>query len=204
MLPWAPIADYKVNALAISPSGGQVVVGGAFSTLNGSNRPGYGLGAVSATTGALQPFPVNDTVRDAGNNAAILSLASDSQTVYGTGYVFGSGGNFEGTFAANWSDGRIKWLEDCHGDTYGVFPSPTAVYTAGHAHYCGNLGGFPETSPRSWHRAIAFGKAATGVLTRGPVRLSQLHRYAPLPHCSTGTPTWTPAPTPGRTKAPGR
>ena len=168
LLPWAPNADYKVNALAISPSGGQVVVGGAFSTLNGSNRPGYGLGAVSASTGASQPFPVNDTVRDAGNNAAILSLASDGQTVYGTGYVFGQGGNFEGTFAANWSDGRIKWLEDCHGDTYGAYPSPTAVYTVGHAHYCGNLGGYPETSPRSWHHAIAFGKAATGVLTRDP------------------------------------
>ena len=89
----------------------------------------------------------------------------------------GSGGNFEGTFAANWSDGSIRWLEDCHGDKYGVFPSSKAVYTAGHAHYCGNLGGFPETSPRSWHRAIAFGKAATGVLTRDPLRVSQLHRY---------------------------
>jgi PKD repeat protein len=169
LLPWAPNADAKVNALAISPSGSQVVVGGAFTTLNGLSQPGYGLGAVSASTGASQlPFPVNDTVRNAGPNAAILSLASDSQHVYGTGYVFGSGGNFEGTFSANWSDGSINWLEDCHGDTYGAFPSPTAVYTVGHAHYCGNLGGYPETSPRSWHRAIAFGKAATGVLTHDP------------------------------------
>ena len=166
LLPWAPNANGRVNALAISPSGTQVVVGGAFTTLNGSDRPGYGLGAVSASTGALQAFPANDTVRDAGVDSAILSLGSDSQNVYGTGYIFGTGGNLEGAFSANWSDGRIKWVEDCHGDSYGVFPSPTAVYVAGHPHYCGNLGGFPQTEPRTWHRAVAFSKAATGVLTK--------------------------------------
>lgn len=167
LLSWAPnAANGRVNALALSPEEGRVVVGGAFTTLNGSNRPGYGLGMVNATTGATLAIQANDIVRNAGTDSAILSLSSDGTTFYGTGYIFGTGGNLEGAFAANWSDARIKWIEDCHGDSYGAFATNTAVYVAGHPHYCGNFGGFPETTPRTWHRAVSFGKAATGTLTK--------------------------------------
>lgn len=167
LLSWAPnAANGRVNALALSPEEGRVVIGGAFTTLNGSNRPGYGLGMVNATTGATLAIQANDIVRDAGTDSAILSLSTDGTTFYGVGYIFGTGGNLEGAFAANWSDAHIKWIEDCHGDSYGVFATNTAVYVAGHPHYCGNLGGFPETSPRTWHRAVSFSKAATGFLTK--------------------------------------
>lgn len=167
LLAWAPdAADGRVNALALSPAGDRVVVGGAFTTLNGSNRPGYGLGMVTSVTGATLAIQANDIVRDAGDDSAILSLSTDGTQFYGTGYIFGTGGNLEGAFAANWSDARIKWIEDCHGDSYSAFANNTAVYVAGHPHYCGNFGGFPETSPRTWHRAVAFGRAATGTLTK--------------------------------------
>ncbi|MHA7222353.1 PKD domain-containing protein, partial [Arthrobacter sp. RHLT1-20] len=167
LLSWAPnAAGGQVNALAISPDGTKVVVAGQFTTLNGSNRPGYGLGMVNAATGASFPIQANDVVRNAGTDSAVLSLHSDGTSFYGTGFIKGTGGNLEGAFSANWSDARIKWVEDCHGDSYGVFASNTAVYVAGHPHYCLNLGGFPETTPKSWHRAVAFSKAATGTLTR--------------------------------------
>ena len=167
LLSWAPNAQNgRVNALTLSPEQGRVVVGGAFTTLNGSNRPGYGLGMVDAVTGATLPIQANDVVRNAGTDSAILALSSDGTTFYGVGYIFGTGGNLEGAFAANWSDARIKWIEDCHGDSYGAFATNTAVYVAGHPHYCGNLGGFPETSPRTWHRAVSFSRAATGTLTK--------------------------------------
>ncbi|WDF34271.1 PKD domain-containing protein [Arthrobacter agilis] len=165
LLPWAPLANGRVNALAVSPDGGRVLVGGAFTTLNGSGRPGYGLGWVDATTGASVPLAVNDVVRNGGTDSAILSLASDGTSFYGTGYIFGTGGNLEGAFRGRWSDGTLTWVEDCHGDTYSVWASSTAVYTAGHAHYCGNIGGFPEANPRTWWRAVAFSKAATRTAT---------------------------------------
>lgn len=158
-----PNSSPRVNALQLSPAGDRLVVGGNFVTLNGSNRPGYGLGMLNATTGASLPLPANDVVRNAGKDSAVLSLSSDGTRFYGTGYIYGTGGNLEGAFSANWSDGRITWVEDCHGDSYGVYPSSTAVYVAGHPHYCLNLGGFGETSPAQ--RAVAFGKVATGVLT---------------------------------------
>ncbi|MCC6496906.1 MAG: hypothetical protein IT193_11700, partial [Propionibacteriaceae bacterium] len=159
-----PDSSPRVNAMVLSPTGDRIVIGGNFVTLNGSNRPGYGLGMVNATTGASLPLQANDVVRNAGKDSAILSLATDGTQFYGTGYIFGTGGNLEGAFSANWSDGRIKWVEDCHGDSYGVYPSSTAVYVAGHPHYCLNLGGYNETQPPM--RAVAFSRAATGVLTR--------------------------------------
>ncbi|MCU1573160.1 MAG: hypothetical protein JWO93_1242 [Micrococcaceae bacterium] len=168
LLPWNPNANERVNALVVAPDAQSVVIGGAFSTLNGSNKPGYGLGRVNALTGANQAFAANDVVRNAGTDSAILSLSSDGTNVYGTGYIYGTGGNLEGSFSANWSNGAIRWVEDCHGDTYGIWASETAVYTAGHAHYCGNLGGYPEVTPRVWHRAVAFSKQATGTLTKDP------------------------------------
>ncbi|HSK32931.1 MAG TPA: PKD domain-containing protein, partial [Propionicimonas sp.] len=159
-----PDSSPRVNAMVLSPTGDRIVIGGNFVTLNGSNRPGYGLGMLNATTGASLPLQANDVVRNAGKDSAVLSLASDGTNFYGTGYIYGIGGNLEGAFSANWSDGRIKWVEDCHGDSYGVYPSNTAVYVAGHPHYCLNLGGYNETQPPM--RAVAFSKAATGVLTK--------------------------------------
>jgi hypothetical protein len=167
-LAWAGRAGSgRVNALALSPDSQKLVVGGAFTTLNGSSRPGYGLGALNANTGALVvPFQANDVVRNAGTDSAILSLASDGTGFFGTGYLYGTGGNLEGAFSANWSDNRIRWVEDCHGDSYGVYPSPTAVYVAGHPHYCLNLGGYPEMPSSTAQRAIAFSPSATGFLTK--------------------------------------
>ena len=104
------------------------------------------MGAVDATTGKVGAWKINTVVKDYGSKAAILSLTADADTVYGTGYAYG-GGNFEGAFAANPADGSVRWLQDCHGDSYGTFaPSngTDAVYVVSHAHYCGNVGGQPE------------------------------------------------------------
>ncbi|MHA7304970.1 PKD domain-containing protein [Arthrobacter sp. TMN-49] len=170
LLGWAPSAvGGKVNAMVLSPDKTKMVVGGQFTTLNGSSNPGYGLGAVDAVSGALLPFAANSVlVRDGGANAAIVSLAADGDQVYGSGFVFGSGGNLEGVFSANWSDGAVKWIQDCHGDTYDVYPDEKAVYAVGHAHYCGNIGGFPQTTPWGFHRGLAFTKAVTGTITPDP------------------------------------
>ncbi|MHA7278693.1 PKD domain-containing protein [Arthrobacter sp. MDT2-2] len=167
---WSPkAAGGDVSAMVLSPDRSKIVVGGSFTTLNGSSNPGYGLAAVDTATGALQPWAVNGLVRNGGQDAAITALASDGTRVYGTGYVFGAGGNLEGTFSANWADGSVTWVEDCHGDSYGVAPIGEVIYTVGHAHYCGNIGGFPESNPRDWQRAIAFSKSTTGTVKRNSV-----------------------------------
>ncbi len=166
---WNPIlGNGRAYAMTISPDGSKVVIGGAFVTMNGSDNPGYGLGMVDTVTGANLPFGTNNVVRDGGVNSAIFSLTSDADSVYGTGYVFGAGGNLEGTFRSDWN-GNMQWIEDCHGDEYSVAVQDQTIYIAGHPHYCGNIGSFPQTSP-SWtfHRALAFSKQPTGTITHDP------------------------------------
>lgn len=165
LLPWNPVAaGGRVNALALSPDGASMVVGGAFTSLNGSTNPGYGLGKVDTNLGALQPFQINNIVRNGGTNGSITSLATDGTNVYGSGYTFGRSSTLEGMFSVKWSDDTTTWLQDCHGDTYSVQPIGDVIYSAGHAHYCGNVGGFPQEQPWQFSRGLAFSRAATGVV----------------------------------------
>ena len=169
LLDWAPVAaGGMVRSLAISPDGAKVAVGGHFTSMNGSANPGYGLAMVDAVTGASLPMGANTVVRNGGTNAAIMSLHSDGQSLFGTGYSYSSGGVLEGAFRANWTDGSLVWLEDCHGDSYGVHTLGDAVYVVGHPHYCGNVGGFQQGNPWFFRRAIAFSKATTGTITKEP------------------------------------
>ncbi len=166
LLPWNPTAaGGRVNALALSPDGASMVVGGAFTSLNGLAKNGYGLGKVDTAQGAALPFPVNTIVKNGGSSGSITSLASDGTSVFGSGYTYGRSSTLEGVFSVKWSDSSLNWIEDCHGDTYSLMPIGDAVYTAGHAHYCGNIDGFPQTSPWEFNRGIAFSKKATGVVT---------------------------------------
>ena len=158
-----------VNALTVSPDGAKVVIGGAFTAYNGASTPGYGMAALDAVTGASLPWAVNSLLRNGGINGGITSLTSSPDGVFGTGYDYGVGANFEGTFRANWSDGSIIWMEDCHGDTYSAALTQNVVYTTGHAHYCGNIGGPVETAPRSYHRTLSFTMATTGLITPNAV-----------------------------------
>lgn len=159
-------AGGAVNALTISPDGGRVVIGGSFTSYNESSNPGYGMAATDAATGASLPWKVNSLIRNGGTNAAILSLTSSDQGVFGTGYVFGAGGTLEGAFRASWDEGAVIWVEDCHGDTYSAVPMGDVVYTTGHPHFCGNIAGPPQTDPWTYHRTLTFTMAATGTITR--------------------------------------
>ncbi|MCU1437731.1 MAG: cell surface protein [Naasia sp.] len=173
---WSPqIADFAVRGLEVSPAGDKVVLAGSFSNINGPADPNgtntaaqHGMGAVDAGTGATMTWTANGTIINFGANAAIYSISSDADNVYGVGYYLqGQGrGVLEGTFNAGWSSGQINWIADCHGDSYGVASLGDVVYVAGHSHYCYNLagGGLPQATPVLYQRGIAFTKVATGVL----------------------------------------
>ncbi|MTD12744.1 PKD domain-containing protein [Nakamurella sp. YIM 132087] len=165
---WNPSADRTVNSMVISPDGA-VIVGGSFENVNGSAA--YGLAKIDASSGALLPWNATNLIRNAGANASILSLSTDGTAIYGSGYHFGAGGNLEGVFSADPATGNIRWVEDCHGDTYDQYAAPTGViYSVSHAHYCGNVGGFPQSDPWSinMRHALAFSKEATGTLLADP------------------------------------
>ena len=199
VLPWNPNVDNQVGAMVLTPDKSKVIIGGSFQKVGGAAA--YGLAAVSTSTGALQPWQANQVVRNAGKNAGITSLTTDGSAIYGSGYVFGAGGNLEGAFSANPSTGAINWIEDCHGDTYGVWASATAVYTVGHAHYCGNIGGFPQQAS-FWQHAVAFTPAATGTVAHDPFNGSYHDWFGqPAPSLVTWYPQLTPGSYTGDTQA---
>ena len=121
---WNPSADDNtVWSMVLTPDNSKVVVGGAFTTINGAAA--YGMGAVDSISGASMPWATTDKIRNATNSGAITSLRTDGEQIYGTGYAYGGPTNFEGEFAADPTTGAVNWLNDCHGDTYDVFPWAT-------------------------------------------------------------------------------
>ncbi|WP_159081295.1 PKD domain-containing protein [Nocardioides sediminis] len=187
LLDWAPrVTGGGVNALAVSPDGSRVAVGGMFMEVNDdpgqdndptAAEPGDGMALLDAVTGAALPMEAGNLIY-AGNgeddaDGAITTLAADDDAFYGAGYTFSTikAGTIEGVFAVNW-DGTLKWVADCHGDSYSVHPQDGAVYTANHAHYCENIGGVTQgaggVGDYPYYRAVAFGKEATGTATWEP------------------------------------
>ncbi|WP_448625443.1 PKD domain-containing protein [Geodermatophilus sp. URMC 64] len=167
LLSWAPVPGNgpvkganEVLALAVTSNNTQVVIGGRFYYLNGGKNTG--VGAVNATTGAVQPFAVNKTITNNGVDAAVFSLHSDGTTVYGTTYHYGGTGNFEGPWIATAAGGTPRWFADCRGDSYSSFPMAGVLYVSSHAHNCGNMGGFPEQTVRVHKFGVAYTLAATG------------------------------------------
>jgi hypothetical protein len=178
------------------------VVGGNFTTLNGVNS--YGVGAVDAGNGALRPWLMNKQLQDYGSGAAVDALASDGNVIYGAG--FNVGGNraksYEGTWSANPSDGSLRWLEDCHGDTYSVFAANGTVYAASHAHYCGNVGGWPNSSTVISKRITAWTPQVMGALRHERVG-TQYEDYGgtPSPSLFNWWPDFQPGNFTGKTQA---
>ena len=164
LLGWAPTVDNGgVNAMVVTPDKTKVIVAGSFGIVNASTATG--LASIDITTGALLPFAANQVVRNYGSSAAMLSLSTDGTNIYSAGYWYGGTGNFEGVLAADPNTGDIKWLADCHGDTYDAAAAGGVVYAVSHWHYCSNIGGFPDTNPRNqWYRSNAMTVEAKGTV----------------------------------------
>ncbi len=167
LLDWAPAADTGYPwAMKLSPDGTQVLAGGSFTSVNGSNDPGLGMASIDAVTGALRPWEANSLIRNDGTQvSAITSIETDGEYAYASGATYSRQSNLEGIAKIDWDGGKIAWVEDCHGDTLDTHPDGGVIYAASHAHYCGNLpGGFGQPDPWDARRGTAFSTRTTGTL----------------------------------------
>ena len=169
LLPWNPAASATVTAMTVSPDASRVIVGGQFTTLAGVAR--NGIGSVFATAnGASAPWADDFPIKDSGTSSNLTSLSADGTNIYGTGYYFTQGGNFEGRFAANPTTGQIIWMNTCHGDSYDAVPIGNILYSASHEHDCSDIGSFSQDDPgptTSTHHFLAAETiAATGTLRK--------------------------------------
>jgi PKD repeat protein len=155
VLPWNPNADYNVWAIAVSTDARWVFAGGSFANVNG--LPAVGLAKIDSVTGILQTAwdpPVNNY----GPSTGISSLRVQGNFVYGTAWAYANPANLEGAFkiavGTDGSPATMDWVVPCHGDNYSIYMTGGTVYTAGHSHFCGSLGGgFPQ--PPSWRYQYA-------------------------------------------------
>lgn len=190
LLAWNPKANEQVRALVLNPDRTSVIAGGRFTTIGGA--PWYGMAALDPVTGATRPWAVEQIIRTAGLQSAVMGLAVDGDSVYGVSYTYGAGGNFEGTFRARGSDGALIWLADCHGDSYSVFPMGDAVYDAGHRHYCGNTpDGYYDTNPRTYYHASVLSKVVMGQSKYNPQYRLQDFTGRPSPSVLHWYPVWS-------------
>ena len=101
-------------------------------------------------------------------NAAIGSLTTDGEKIFGIGWAyFGGGGiaNFEGAFSADPATGVLDWVDGGRGDNYDITVTGDVLYTVGHPHDWGMLDWNPQYDPYKFQRAMAIDKHRSPTLT---------------------------------------
>jgi PKD repeat protein len=194
---WAPTASGNVETLLLTPDGSRLIAGGIFAQLNGQDA--MGMGALDPVDGSSLPWAANQVIRNGGSfDGAILHLFTDGTSVYGNGFTWGRlYGNLEGVFKADATTGELTWVQDCHGDTYQAAAMNGYVYTASHAHFCGNVGGAPQSSTvyTDWgeyqRHNVSFKDEVAGTLRRDNWSYHNLEGL-PAPSMTTWFPEWTP------------
>ena len=149
LTPWAPSAGIDVQAISASKDGQKVYVGGRFDVLNGSPTNGIAALTPSPTVGTKLPFSAELAIppETPACDSVVKDLTVDDTTLYVANEGEG-GGCFDGTMAANISDGSLKWKNTCLGATQSVAVVGNFVYKGSHAHDCSSVpGGFGETGP---------------------------------------------------------
>lgn len=119
-------ADASVRALAIAPGGSTLYVGGTFSTLSGSSR--YGLGGVSATSGA-----VSGPSFSSSNYAFDLDINDSGTRLYGA-----LAGYSNSLSAWSTSSGSRQFRQTAMGDVQAVDLHGNTVFFGFHEGFGGD------------------------------------------------------------------
>ena len=132
------------------------------------------------------------SVRNAREDAGVGSLIVQNNAVYGTSWHFGPGGNLEGTLQAPAAPPMPRTSPGLPTATATCTPASSAtaiVYTVGHPHYCGNMGGgYPQYSTWKFQHAQAWSDTATGEILNDVHGYPNWHGLEPGPAMVSWTP----------------
>ncbi|NAS25160.1 hypothetical protein GT755_26185 [Herbidospora sp. NEAU-GS84] len=157
---WAPTADRRVNAMALTPAGNRLIVGGDFDRINGIRQ--HGLSAVNVSDGSKGVFNSNDIPATSSTSRSwVTDIVSDGTRMYASA---NGEGTFDGRLAFNPDNGSRIWINNCLGATQAISVMGGVLYSGSHAHRCSMqsyYGGdaFPETKPHRRYLAEPAGTA---------------------------------------------
>ncbi|WP_162529631.1 PKD domain-containing protein [Nocardioides caldifontis] len=150
----------RVNALALASDGSRVLAGGSFQTVNGVLTGG--MVSLDPTDASLETWNAN-VLGQQPINTNCGGRTTDIVVSGTTAYVTAEGdppGCYEGTYAANVSDGAMAWNASCLGASQGLAVAGGVLYKGSHQHDCAFMEGG------------AFGGYVGGV-----AREAFIHRY---------------------------
>lgn len=152
LMPFNPTMDGTVTSVAVAPDDSRVLIGGYFNTFDGVSQPA--IGSADPTTGGNEPWASAILPHNSGCTSNVKDIIVKGTVAYlaaeGTG-----GGCFDGSFAANISDGSLVWQNDCLGATQSLAIVGDWLYKGSHAHDCAYVaGGFPQSNPETVHRLL--------------------------------------------------
>jgi hypothetical protein len=159
--------DSRVRTIAVPADGSRVLIGGAFDTVNGATQGA--VASLDPDTGAVRPWASTGIVPRPANGVC-HSTTTGIVTAGSVAYVTAEGdepGCYEGIYAANISDGSMRWNAECLGASQNIAIVDGWIYKASHQHDCGRMeGGF--VGPRNandfyWYRLTAW-HAADGAM----------------------------------------
>lgn len=140
-------AASRGTALAVSPDGTRVVLGGSFYTVNGSNS--HSIAVVDSATGALvKGFPSNPANWGDGSNFIHPCSFTKAITTDSTGFYIGNegsgGGVFDGSAKISWASLDQQWRDTCLGAVQALLIKNDRLYQAHHHHDCSSIGMYPD------------------------------------------------------------
>ncbi len=140
-------ANSRGTAIEVSPDGTQLVLGGPFFTINGTNT--HSIAVVDALTGAVvRGYPSNPNSWGAGSN--VIHPCSFTKAIESDGSYFyigneGSGGGvFDGTARFSWVTHDQDWRDTCLGAVQALLVKSGYLYQAHHHHDCSSTGQYPD------------------------------------------------------------
>ncbi|RKN46005.1 LamG domain-containing protein [Streptomyces hoynatensis] len=135
---WVADADEIGKAVAVTPDGAHVLLGGDFFRVNGAAS--HALAVVDAGTGDnVRTYPEGFIER----NSTVQVITTDDTGFYvgaeGTG-----GGVFDGRIALDLDTLDERWRDTCLGATQALAVHGEVLYSGHHAHDCSSMGEFPN------------------------------------------------------------
>ena len=166
--------------MVLAPDGSQLIIGGAFTSLNGTDRLRPGLGQ-HRRTAAILPWAANQRSATAATKARSPACAPTVTDLRHRLLVRRRTATSRAPSRPTRPRGTISTVEDCHGDTYDVLPLGQVMYTVSHAHDCSAIGWLPRhrsagplaARPGLHHRPAGTitGPDPYGWTTTGPARV---------------------------------